>query len=1037
MKAISIRNRKILWFCLVLFCGMAAIIGVYCLSKDPRKTEGSFFEIAGFAPEDVEKVTICYEDSSLDLSEKNQQRLLDSLTATQGQLLEYDHDYPYHLTQFPLQFHVKGEVIEYPMAWFTGYENLISGSGDKAVYTSLIEYVDRRVDVQIDGTWFSFQQTDETFWNEDISSISYGTADRIDRMNSANASMALSILMKDYPNFRDPAYHINSADLVVVATLSGQDYIFNQNGGRAYPTYYFQVDEILKGHYDSEEPLIFSATHGVGTPMLPDGTEYIPPHDDVMKGGVDNNYEYFKEGQQYLLFYEYNPYYGSYPDEELYRTLSTCSFTFWLAAIYEDTAYPVVNHVNHAFYEIPLTEIRDLCDDSFFEFADFTPDDVEKVTICHQGTSAQLSKQDQQRLLDSLADTFGKAISFEHEYPYQISDYQIQFHLADRVVEYPFAWFSGFQQEPSMVYVDRRVDVQIDGTWLSFEQFGESFWNDDISILSFYSSLPSGTDLSAFDCRTLADRYPGSALSMHWDPSYYIYRADSIVTADYKETTDSSSDNAMDQFEIQEVLKGDLNTDDLLQCFSFSNFNDTPDTFEPGTTHLLFLDYDHITKTYSYFEPHNRYSWLATIYNDTIYSCVNRESYAFFCMPMDRLRDLCEYYVRSTADLQEITSELPVYEPADATHFAAASIQACLMGADSENMIFSPTNLYTQLSLLAGFTAGDSRAQILNALASSDMNAIRSRQSSFYSTDLNRRFNSLWFNAYVSDSALWSLTQQHHASVYRGVFNSEIVSQTIYDWAVDRSRNDSLYLPDLTLSSEEKLLLAGTLYLDSAWDVPFPAEYCSEETFYSPSGEMQCDFMHQTTELEYYEGSQFTAVSKNLDNGGEVLFVLPNADSSIDLLLEEGEVLDLMVANLRGIQWDQQQTCTVNFSLPKFTITNATNLAEPLQKMGVTDIFDPELANFKPLSNDLSLSQLLHTERLMMNSDGCVREREEYDPMMVTDFVKGEGLDFVLDRPFLFVVNDPEGMPVYAGVVNQPEYAKVSTHILYDKSSAG
>lgn len=948
MKAISIRNRKILWFCLVLFCGMAAIIGVYCLSKDPRKTEGSFFEIAGFAPEDVEKVTICYEDSSLDLSEKNQQRLLDSLTATQGQLLEYDHDYPYHLTQFPLQFHVKGEVIEYPMAWFTGYENLISGSGDKAVYTSLIEYVDRRVDVQIDGTWFSFQQTGETFWNEDISSISYGTADRIDRMNSANASMALSILVKDYPNFWDPAYHINSADLVVVATLSGQDYIFNQNGGRAYPTYYFQVDEILKGHYDSEEPLIFSATHGVGTPMLPDGTEYIPPHDDVMKGGVDNNYEYFKEGQQYLLFYEYNPYYGSYPDEELYRTLSTCSFTFWLAAIYEDTAYPVVNHVNHAFYEIPLTEIRDLCDDSFFEFADFTPADVEKVTICHQGTSAQLSKQDQQRLLDSLADTFGKAISFEHEYPYQISDYQILFHLADRVVEYPFAWFSGFQQEPSMVYVDRRVDVQIDGTWLSFEQFGESFWNDDISILSFYSSLPSGTDLSAFDCRTLADRYPGSALSMHWDPSYYIYRADAIVTADYKETTDSSSDNAM-----------------------------------------------------------------------------------------DRLRDLCEYYVRSTADLQEITSELPVYEPADATHFAAASIQACLMNADSENMIFSPTNLYTQLSLLAGFTAGDSRAQILNALASSDMNAIHSRQSSFYSTDLNRRFNSLWFNAYVSDSALWSLTQKHHASVYRGVFNSEIVSQTIYDWAVDRSRNDSLYLPDLTLSSEEKLLLAGTLYLDSAWDVPFPAEYCSEETFYSPSGEMQCDFMHQTTELEYYEGSQFTAVSKNLDNGGEVLFVLPNADSSIDLLLEEGEVLDLMVANLRGIQWDQQQTCTVNFSLPKFTITNATNLAEPLQKLGVTDIFDPELANFKPLSNDLSLSQLLHTERLMMNPDGCVREREEYDPLKTADFIKREGLDFVLDRPFLFVVNDPEGMPVYAGVVNQPEYAKVSTHVLYDKSSAG
>ena len=1037
MKLLTIRSRKVLILCLILFCGVAAVIGMLCFSKEVRKTEGSFFEIAGFAPEDVEKVTICYEDSSLDLSEKNQQRLLDSLAATQGQLLKYDHEYPYHLTQFPLQFHVKGEVVEYPMAWFTGYQYQTSGSGEQAVYTSLIEYVDRRVDVQIENQWFTFEQTGEAFWNEDISSISYGTADRIDRMSMANASMALSMLVKDYPDYWDPVYHIDSADLVVVATLKEQDYIFEEYSSRAYPTYYFQVDEVLKGHYDSEEPLVFAASHGVGKPMQPDGTEYVPPHDDVMKGGVDNHYEYLREDQQYLLFYEYNPYYESYPEEGLYRPLSTCSFTFWLSAIYGDSAYPVVNHANHAFYEMPLAEIRALCDDSFFEFADFAPEDVETITISHQGTSALLSEQDQQRLLDSLTDTFGKKISFTHEYPYQISEYQLQFHLADRVVEYPMAWFSGFQQEPSMVYLDRRVDVQIGGQWFSFEQFGESFWNDDISILAFYSSLPADADLSAFDDRTLTDRYPGSGLSMHWDPSYYIYRADLIVTAVYKGTTDESSTEAMDQFEVLEVLKGDFNIDDLLQCPSFSNFYEVPDTFKPGTAHLLFLDYDHITKTYSYFEPHHRYSWLATIYDDTIYSCVNRETYAFFCMPMAQLRDLCDYYVRSTADLQEASTELPVYESADAADFAATSIQACLMDVGSENLVFSPTNLYTQLSLLLGFTAGDSRTQILDALGSSDLNAIRSRQASFYSTDLNRRFNSLWFDEWISDSALWSLTQQHHTSAYHGTFSSEVFKQAINHWAVDRSHHDTLYLPDLTLPSDEKLLLAGTLYLDSAWIVPFPTNYCSEETFYSPAGEIQCDFMHQTTELAYYERNHFTAVSKALTNGGEVLFVLPDADSSIDQLLAEGDVLDLMVADLCDTQWAHHQSCTVNFSLPKFTITNAADLTEPLQKMGVTDIFDPDLANFKPLSNGLSLSKLLHIERFTVNPDGCVREREETDSTKAVDFIKGEGIDFVLDRPFLFVVTDPEGMPVYAGVVNQPQYSKVSISVLYDKISAG
>ncbi len=81
----------------------------------------------------------------------------------------------------------------------------------------------------------------------------------------------------------------------------------------------------------------------------------------------------------------------------------------------------------------------------------------------------------------------------------------------------------------------------------------------------------------------------------------------------------------------------------------------------------------------------------------------------------------------------------------------------------------------------------------------------------------------------------------------------------------------------------------------------------------------------------------------------------------------------------------------------------------------------------------LCLSQLLHIERFSVNPDGCVREREDYNPTKATAFVKGGGIDFVLDRPFLFVVTDPEDMPVYAGVVNQPEYSKASVSVLYDK----
>ena len=177
MKLLSICNRKVLILCLVILCGVAAIIGGSCLSQKPRKTEGNFFENAGFAPEDVTKVSICYEEVAYELQESNRQRLLDSLQNAQGSMVTYDHEYPYHVSEYQILLHVGDEVYEFPFAWFSGFEYVVIGSGENARYSSLIQYTDRRVDVQIDGEWFTFQQAEDIFWNEDISYMAYYTAE--------------------------------------------------------------------------------------------------------------------------------------------------------------------------------------------------------------------------------------------------------------------------------------------------------------------------------------------------------------------------------------------------------------------------------------------------------------------------------------------------------------------------------------------------------------------------------------------------------------------------------------------------------------------------------------------------------------------------------------------------------------------------------------------------------------------------------------------------------------------------------------------
>lgn len=90
---------------------------------------------------------------------------------------------------------------------------------------------------------------------------------------------------------------------------------------------------------------------------------------------------------------------------------------------------------------------------------------------------------------------------------------------------------------------------------------------------------------------------------------------------------------------------------------------------------------------------------------------------------------------------------------------------------------------------------------------------------------------------------------------------------------------------------------------------------------------------------------------------------------------------------LQAVEWENQKSLIVHMSVPKFDISSDMDLISGLKALGVTDVFDPKLSDFTP---------------------------------MATDPEELEEIDFVLDRPFLFVITGVEGLPLFAGVVNQP-----------------
>ena len=116
---------------------------------------------------------------------------------------------------------------------------------------------------------------------------------------------------------------------------------------------------------------------------------------------------------------------------------------------------------------------------------------------------------------------------------------------------------------------------------------------------------------------------------------------------------------------------------------------------------------------------------------------------------------------------------------------------------------------------------------------------------------------------------------------------------------------------------------------------------------------------------------------------------------------------------------------TIKLPMPKFDVSSDLDLIEGLQKLGVSDVFDWHVSDFGPLeasTNDpLFVGQAKHAARVKVDEEGC--EAAAYTVMLVFAGAAAppdDEVDFVLDRPFLFAITGDSGLPLFTGVVNQP-----------------
>lgn len=362
--------------------------------------------------------------------------------------------------------------------------------------------------------------------------------------------------------------------------------------------------------------------------------------------------------------------------------------------------------------------------------------------------------------------------------------------------------------------------------------------------------------------------------------------------------------------------------------------------------------------------------------------------------------------------------------------FLRATTPVLISGSDTQNRVYSPLSLYTALAMLAESTGGQTHEQIMTLLGADDLPALRQTVDALWNANYRNDGTvtrtlaaSVWLNENVPyrQATIETLAGIHHASSYRVRMGSPEGNAALLRWLNKNTMNLlTEQTAGLTMPPETIMALASTAAFSARWEVEFDPDRTAEDIFHAPTGDTPRLYLRADRRDTLWWGERFQAVALPFDMyGGEMWIILPDKGITPDELLTDPDCLAL----LTGQGCANSRQMLIHLSLPRFDVTSRLELSSHLQALGVTDVFDFD-ADFTPLTGAntlIALSRVQHDARVVIDEEGC--KAAAYTVMLMAGAAPPQELaetEFTVDRPFLFVITGAGGLPLFAGVVNDP-----------------
>ncbi|XP_074387636.1 plasminogen activator inhibitor 1-like [Zonotrichia albicollis] len=378
-------------------------------------------------------------------------------------------------------------------------------------------------------------------------------------------------------------------------------------------------------------------------------------------------------------------------------------------------------------------------------------------------------------------------------------------------------------------------------------------------------------------------------------------------------------------------------------------------------------------------------------------------------------------------------------EPPDAagvaqlvTDFGLRLFRAALAARGDTNAILSPYGATSVLVALQVATAGRGRRQLEEAMgfsidAPGVAAALRGLQGALRGRSHRLEAAQGLFVARGVTPRGPFVTRLRRALGPRGIArlelqNGEGARRVLNAWARERTRGlVSGLVPPGALSPRVRLLVASAEFFGGSWGVPFPPGATRARPFLRPDGSEGSAAMMEVTlrlrcgDFESPGGVPFVVAEVPYAGGEVALLLVAPLERHVPVVT----LVPLLDARRVSAWVAQLRPAPRVLALPRFSLESSWDLRGPLKALGILDLFDPERADFSPVTGEeqLVLGPVLQKVRMEVTENGT----EAASASAAVVYSRMAPPEIILDRPFLFLIRHvPTGAVLFVGQVTEP-----------------